>query len=200
MHRKTPSPDYSPGGPALLGVSFGLKAVSVALGWLAPAAKVILLIGHYTGITAAAQWLWNTAVAAGTRYAIGTRIALAAMAVQQWLYQGAVVAATAAQWLWNAAMLANPVGLVIIGVVALIAALAALWYWWDDIAAAATTSIDLVMRAIGGMVDWLFGLDLAGAGLAMMQTLVNGIVSGEGLGRRSRHRRAQRGPRPVAVL
>lgn len=40
---------------------------------------------------------------------------------------------TAAQWLWNAAMTANPIGLVIIAVVALIAVGVLLWKNWDKV-------------------------------------------------------------------
>lgn len=42
---------------------------------------------------------------------------------------------TGAMWLLNVAMTANPVGLIIVGVAALIAAFAALWTWIDEIAA-----------------------------------------------------------------
>lgn len=44
-------------------------------------------------------------------------------------------AVTAAQWLWNAAMTANPIGLVIAGVAALIAIGIALYKNWDEISA-----------------------------------------------------------------
>lgn len=40
---------------------------------------------------------------------------------------------TVAQWLWNAAMTANPIGLIIVGIGALIAAIAALVIWWDKV-------------------------------------------------------------------
>ena len=43
---------------------------------------------------------------------------------------------TAAQWLLNSALWANPMTWVVIGVVALIAAVGALIYWWSDLKAA----------------------------------------------------------------
>lgn len=43
---------------------------------------------------------------------------------------------TAAQWLWNAAMLANPIGLIIIGIVALIALITVIIYKWNEWGAA----------------------------------------------------------------
>lgn len=42
---------------------------------------------------------------------------------------------TAAQWLWNAAMTANPIGLVIVGIAALVAAGYWLWSNWDVVKA-----------------------------------------------------------------
>lgn len=44
-------------------------------------------------------------------------------------YNAATMVATAATWLWNAALAANPVGLIIVGVIALVAALTALAFW-----------------------------------------------------------------------
>ncbi|BFR48728.1 phage tail tape measure protein [Nitratidesulfovibrio sp. HK-II] len=74
---------------------------------------------------------------------------------------------TAATWLFNAALWANPTTWVVLGIVALIAAVGALVYWWDDLKAAFldTTwgqalmkTIDAVMapfRALGETWDWL---------------------------------------------
>jgi hypothetical protein len=45
----------------------------------------------------------------------------------------AVAAATAAQWLWNAAMTANPIGLIIVAIAALIAAIILIAKNWDTI-------------------------------------------------------------------
>ncbi|RBQ05149.1 phage tail protein [Micromonospora sp. LHW51205] len=66
---------------------------------------------------------------------------IAGLAVSVWAVQGAMAAwnavtliwtgitkvATAAQWLWNAAMMANPIGLVILAIVALVAGIYLLW-------------------------------------------------------------------------
>lgn len=40
---------------------------------------------------------------------------------------------TAAQWLWNIALTANPIGLIIVAIAALIAAIALLIIFWDDV-------------------------------------------------------------------
>ena len=60
----------------------------------------------------------------------------------QALWTGVV---TKAQWLWNAAMTANPIGLIIAGVVALIAYVAVMINYWDQFGAA----MSLVLGPIG---------------------------------------------------
>lgn len=80
---------------------------------------------------------------------------------------------TAATWLLNTAMWANPTTWIVIGVVALIAAVGALIYWWGDLKAAFLDTswgkaimavIDSLMapfKALGETWDWLsqkFGL------------------------------------------
>jgi len=49
------------------------------------------------------------------------------------MLSGVIKSVTAIQWLWNAAMTANPIGLIIAGIAALIAAGIALWKNWDKI-------------------------------------------------------------------
>lgn len=74
---------------------------------------------------------------------------------------------TAAQWLLNSALWANPMTWVVIGVVALIAAVGALIYWWSDLKAAFLDTswgkaimavIDSLMapfKALGDTWDWV---------------------------------------------
>jgi phage-related protein len=80
--------------------------------------------------------------------------------------------ATAAQWLWNIAMSANPIGLVILGIAALVAGFIWLWnnvegfrnFWmtvWDAIVVAALWVKDRVVDYFNIYV-WMFGL-VAGA-------------------------------------
>ena len=61
--------------------------------------------------------------------------------------------ATAAQWLFNAAMTANPIGLIIVGIGLLVAALAGLIIYWDDVLAAAKAALGW----IAGMWNKVFG-------------------------------------------
>lgn len=80
--------------------------------------SIFALIG---GIAQLAMAGWNTVMVIGS--SILKIWSLGAYAV------------TAAMWLFNAAMWANPITWVVVGVIALIAALAAAIYYWDDITA-----------------------------------------------------------------
>lgn len=74
---------------------------------------------------------------------------------------------TVAQWLLNAALWANPMTWVVVGIIALIAAVAAVIYWWDDLKAAfldtawgqaIMATIEKVIepfKALGEVWDWL---------------------------------------------
>lgn len=65
--------------------------------------------------------------------------------------------ATAAQWLFNAAMTANPIGLVILGIVALIAIIVLLVTNWD-------TVVKWITEVWGGFIGWITdGLNAFGA-------------------------------------
>lgn len=69
------------------------------------------------------------------------------------VWKGVCVAATAVQWAWNAALTANPIGAIIVAVVALVAALVALWYYWDDICKWFSDSWDALAQGWNEMWD-----------------------------------------------
>ncbi|MGW4467467.1 phage tail tape measure protein [Micromonospora sp. NPDC004704] len=117
---------------------------------------------------------------------------LGGLAVTIWLVQGAIaawnaitmiwsgitVAATAVQWAWNAALAANPIGVVIIAIIALVAAFIWLWnnsstfrdFWigtWEVIKTAAVwtwenglkpafDAIWAALKAVGAAGVWLW--------------------------------------------
>ncbi|MFN0254508.1 phage tail tape measure protein [Pedobacter ureilyticus] len=64
-------------------------------------------------------------------------------------YQITTKAVTAAQWLWNVAMTANPIGLIIVGIAALIAIVVVVIQKWDEWGAA----FSLVMGPLGIVIS-----------------------------------------------
>lgn len=89
-----------------------------------------------------------------------------------WLQTIASKAATAAQWLWNAALTANPIGLVIAGIAALIAIIAVAWNkfgWfrgaiyaaWEAIKGFAVAIKNLVINRLKEMLAGITGIGKA---------------------------------------
>jgi phage-related minor tail protein len=66
--------------------------------------------------------------------------------------------ATAAQWAWNAAMTANPIGLIIIGIAALIAGIVLLVKNWDTVKEAGAKAWDWIKGAWSSAGDFFTGL------------------------------------------
>jgi phage-related minor tail protein len=90
----------------------------------------------------------------------------------------AIAAVTAVQWLWNAAMLANPIGLIIVAIVALIAIIVALVQNWDTIRAVIVIGWELlktkaseIFSAIGEFFiewwPWIFAIFTGGLSLVV---------------------------------
>lgn len=71
----------------------------------------------------------------------------------QWLWAGALYAVTGAQWLWNAAMSANPIGLIIIGIAALIAIVVVIIKYWNEWGASVVAIFTYFMPAIGLIIS-----------------------------------------------
>ena len=153
-------------GPVLLGLGIGLRAVSFALGGYSTALTVASATSGFFAstnlilriqlaaltvqqwLTTAATWALTTARTVGTAGVWGAiagsiafRAVLIAGTVATW-------AATAAQWALNAAMYANPIGLIVLAVVAAVAALVGLGYviWRFR---------DAIVGAIGSAIDWV---------------------------------------------
>lgn len=113
-----------------------------------------LMIGLSTSAgTAAIKWGLHTAAL------VAHKVATLASAI-------AIKAVTAAQWLWNAAMAANPIGLIIMGIAALVAAGIALWKNWDKVKAfflkawvsmkiAVLTSVEKILGGLSKFMGWI---------------------------------------------
>lgn len=93
--------------------------------------------------------------------AVGQFIAKTAATVANTAATIAVTAATsawtAAQWLLNIAMNANPIGLIIIAIVALIAIVILIIKYWDDLKAGAITAWNAIRDATIAAWNWLRG-------------------------------------------
>ena len=108
------------------------KAVLIVLGGAAAAiGPLFMVIGGVTnGIVAL-----STAMQLLNGAQVALRVSSVAITIAQGAMRAATLLATAAQWLLNAAMSANPIGLIIIGIVALIAVFVLLWTkckWFRD--------------------------------------------------------------------
>ena len=109
--------------------------------------------GNVTAMAAAsAAWVRNTASI------VANRIATAASVVWQGIVRGATIAWTAVQWLLNIAMSANPIGIIILVIAALVAAI--IWVatqttFFQDTWAALC---DFVPKAWQAVVDFVGGL------------------------------------------
>lgn len=96
----------------------------------------------------------------GDALAMGASLGMVAIALQQFGVFAKL--ATAAQWLWNAAITANPIGLIIVGIAALVAGF--IWLWnnvegfrnfFIGVGEALVTAWNWVTDGIGKGVDWV---------------------------------------------
>lgn len=99
------------------GLAVGVLALNVAMTVGGAVTKA------YTAVTT----LFSLAQKAATAASLGTRLGLVALAAQTVITSAVTKAAAAAQWLLNAAMSANPITLVILAIVALVAVFVVAW-------------------------------------------------------------------------
>lgn len=103
----------------------------IALGILAfmsPIAGVVMAIGILIGVVALVISKWDSLNS--TQQTLLKLLGLITIAIGAWIV---------VQWLLNAATTANPIGLIIVGIAALIAIIALLIVYWDDVVAAVKT-------------------------------------------------------------
>jgi phage-related minor tail protein len=133
-----------PLGDVALGVqAFGGDALNVA-------GSVGMAVTAFRGMNG--ETIKNTvSTIANTAAAVGSKVALVAGTV-------ATGVATAAQWAWNAAMSANPIGLVVLAIAALIAGIILLVKNWDSVKAAGAAAWDWIKGAWSGAGDFFSGL------------------------------------------
>lgn len=138
--------------------------------WLARqiGAGVAFLLAAAAAITAStAAWIANTVATLANRAA--NLAAAAAMTV----VRGAVLAWTAAQWALNAAMAANPIGLVVVAIAALIAAVILAYQNVDWFRAGVDAAWQGIQRAIEAVVGWF-----TGTAVPAIQAYINDLKRG----------------------
>mgnify|MGYP004725645699 CR=1 FL=1 len=125
------------------------KAVGGAV-WLA---KQVVALG-----TASAAWIHNTAVIVANKVSlVANKVGLIASTVASGVAAGATAALTAAQWALNAAFVATPIGWVVLGLAAIVAAGVALYKNWDTVKAKAGELWTKVKTVFGGVRDAITG-------------------------------------------
>lgn len=118
------------------------KAVGGAV-WLA---KQVVALG-----AASAAWIHNTAMM------VVNKAGMVASTVASGVAAGATAALTAAQWALNAAFVATPIGWVVLGLAAIVAAGVALYKNWDTVKAKAGELWTKVKTVFGGVRDAITG-------------------------------------------
>ncbi|KMN09074.1 phage tail tape measure protein [Pseudomonas helleri] len=137
----------------ILTITAAMSALTLVVGmskmvWLGMV--VVWKVLTWTGYRSIAMFLFHTAMA----------VAFVAGLVLMYSWMGlvkvAMLAWQGAIWLVNAAMYANPVGLIIAGIVALVAVVGAAIYFWDEWTSALLNSAAFkwVSEQLGAMSDW----------------------------------------------
>lgn len=83
---------------------------------------------------------------------------------------------TAAQWLWNAALAANPLGMVVIAIGAVIAAGVMLYQNWEQIKEGAALLWASIKQVWTDLNDWFANIDYTDVGIKILTTIGNGIL------------------------
>jgi len=84
--------------------------------------------------------------------ALGTVMVAVSAATKAWAAIQAIV--TAAQWAWNAALTANPIGIIVVAIGALIAAGVLLVKNWDTVKAALVDAFNAIAGVASDVFDW----------------------------------------------
>lgn len=120
---------------------------------------VVWLVKQIASLGAAsAAWIHNTAVIVANKVSlVAHKVGLVASTVASGVAAGATAALTAAQWALNAAFVATPIGWVVLGLAAIVAAGVALYKNWDTVKAKAGELGTKVKTVFGGVRDTITG-------------------------------------------
>ncbi|MGG7555032.1 phage tail tape measure protein [Pseudomonas sp. ES3] len=158
-------------------VIFGLIAAMAAMTLVVGMSKMVWLslvtvwkLLNWTGFRSIAMFLLQTVLVAG--FVVGLALLYTWMGlvrVGMLLWQGAI-------WLVNAAMLANPVLLIIVGIVALVAIVVAAAVYWDEWTSALmnTAAFQWIAGQLQALSDWFGAI---GGWTGMASAAWDGIVA-----------------------
>jgi phage-related protein len=119
-----------------------------------------------TGGAAVAAWVANTAAV------VANRVATAAVAVAMGVVRAATIAWTAVQWALNAALDANPIGLLVIAIAALVAGIILLWKHSETFRTVVLAVWSAVKAAIAGTVNWFMN-----SALPVIKSVIDAIIN-----------------------
>lgn len=128
-----------------------------AAAWIASTAAIVanrialMASAAVTGGAAVAAWIANTAAV------VANRVAVLAANAAMLIVRGAVLAWTGVQWLLNAALLANPIGLVVIAIAALVAGIIYAWKNSETFRTIVLAVWAAIKTAIAATVNWITG-------------------------------------------
>lgn len=118
----------------------GLQSVALATDFLSGVGTGLNLIMELQSV----QWVKN-------------KVAAIAYAVQQRIVAAASKVWAAAQWVLNAALTANPIGLVVLAIVALVAIIVLAWKRSETFRAIVTGALNGVLAAARAVAQWFTG-------------------------------------------
>lgn len=124
-----------------LGASSFLEPLEPILMGMTAMGPMMMALSTSAGV-GAVRWAAHTAAL------IAHKIAMLASAI-------AIKAVTVAQWLWNVAMTANPIGLIVAGIAALIAVVVLLVKNWDKVTAFFKRLWEGIKKIFKRVIDWL---------------------------------------------
>ena len=157
----------------ILGITAAMSALTLAVGigkmvWLGMI--TVWKVLTWTGYRSIAMFLFHTVMA--TAFVVS----LVAMVAWMGIVRGAMLLWQGAIWLVNTALLANPVTWVVVGIVALVAAVVAAAYYWDEWTSALLNSAAFkwVSDQLQGLSDWFSSM---GGWSAMAKAAWDGIIN-----------------------